>query len=273
MRGSAASIAPHCNSFSGLASCRKIISNLFLGRAGSATVLSGSVAGLEGGSQLALRRATSMRKTFTTGMAAVKKKSLCIQIKLQVVRVQQGPRSLTFGSLDTQHTHDISARSDPPALITASGVAITGYDWSARPEESRDVWAWQCPSRWWTSCSHMRSGGTRHQSTEGRHFPFGRMPSLIPSRGPRCILCTASFLWLRAGLGSPDLPLPAELAAAAAASWTCPQETPVRLGFYNWMCPCSEPSFGVPACLMQCACTAKVRHLPSQPSPGALSQS
>ncbi|XP_042550195.1 unconventional myosin-XVIIIa isoform X9 [Dipodomys spectabilis] len=63
---------------------KKIISNLFLGRAGSATVLSGSVAGLEGGSQLALRRATSMRKTFTTGMAAVKKKSLCIQIKLQV---------------------------------------------------------------------------------------------------------------------------------------------------------------------------------------------
>lgn len=63
---------------------KKIISNLFLGRAGGATVLSGSVAGLEGGSQLALRRATSMRKTFTTGMAAVKKKSLCIQIKLQV---------------------------------------------------------------------------------------------------------------------------------------------------------------------------------------------
>eukprot|EP00073_Rattus_norvegicus_P010689 NP_001165608.1 unconventional myosin-XVIIIa [Rattus norvegicus] len=63
---------------------KKIISNLFLGRAGTATVLSGSIAGLEGGSQLALRRATSMRKTFTTGMAAVKKKSLCIQIKLQV---------------------------------------------------------------------------------------------------------------------------------------------------------------------------------------------
>uniref|UniRef100_A0A8D1PNJ0 Unconventional myosin-XVIIIa n=1 Tax=Sus scrofa TaxID=9823 RepID=A0A8D1PNJ0_PIG len=63
---------------------KKIISNLFLGRAGSATVLSGSIAGLEGGSQLALRRATSMRKTFTTGVAAVKKKSLCIQIKLQV---------------------------------------------------------------------------------------------------------------------------------------------------------------------------------------------
>ncbi|XP_037663838.1 unconventional myosin-XVIIIa isoform X4 [Choloepus didactylus] len=63
---------------------KKVISHLFLGRAGGTTVLSGSIAGLEGGSQLALRRVTSMRKTFTTGMAAVKKKSLCIQIKLQV---------------------------------------------------------------------------------------------------------------------------------------------------------------------------------------------
>lgn len=97
--GYTASIVPCSNSFSGLASpCRKIISNLFLGRAGSATVLSGSIAGLEGGSQLALRRATSMRKTFTTGMAAVKKKSLCIQIKLQVVSVLQSPRSLSPGS-------------------------------------------------------------------------------------------------------------------------------------------------------------------------------
>ncbi|KAM8905211.1 unconventional myosin-XVIIIa isoform 8-T8 [Spinachia spinachia] len=63
---------------------KKNISGLFMGRASGATVLSGSVAGLEGSSQLALRRATSMRKTFTTGVAAVKKKSLCIQVKLQV---------------------------------------------------------------------------------------------------------------------------------------------------------------------------------------------
>lgn len=61
-----------------------------MGRAGSATVLSGSIAGLEGSSQLALRRATSMRKTFTTGVAAVKKKSLCIQVKLQVVSRREG---------------------------------------------------------------------------------------------------------------------------------------------------------------------------------------
>ncbi|XP_068455923.1 unconventional myosin-XVIIIa-like isoform X4 [Clinocottus analis] len=63
---------------------KKLISSLFAGRAAGATVLSGSIAGLEGVSQLSLRRATSMRKTFTTGVAAMKKKSLCIQIKLQV---------------------------------------------------------------------------------------------------------------------------------------------------------------------------------------------
>lgn len=66
--------------------CRKIISSLFMSRAGGTNVLSGSIAGLEGISQLSLRRATSMRKTFSAGMSAVKKKSLCVQIKLQVVR-------------------------------------------------------------------------------------------------------------------------------------------------------------------------------------------
>ncbi|XP_067288706.1 unconventional myosin-XVIIIa isoform X6 [Pseudorasbora parva] len=63
---------------------KKSISGMFVGRSSSAAVLTGSIAGLEGVSRLAMRRATSMRKTFTTGMAAVKKKSLCLQIKLQV---------------------------------------------------------------------------------------------------------------------------------------------------------------------------------------------
>eukprot|EP00066_Takifugu_rubripes_P020687 XP_011609953.1 PREDICTED: unconventional myosin-XVIIIa-like [Takifugu rubripes] len=67
-----------------LDSQKKIISSLFMSRAGGTNVLSGSIAGLEAISQLSLRRATSMRKTFSTGMSAVKKKSLCIQIKLQV---------------------------------------------------------------------------------------------------------------------------------------------------------------------------------------------
>uniref|UniRef100_A0A8C9SUD6 Myosin XVIIIAa n=1 Tax=Scleropages formosus TaxID=113540 RepID=A0A8C9SUD6_SCLFO len=63
---------------------KKNISSLFAGRGSGAVPLSGSIAGLEGVSQLAMRRATGMRKTFTAGMAAVKKKSPCIQIKLQV---------------------------------------------------------------------------------------------------------------------------------------------------------------------------------------------
>lgn len=82
---------------------------MFVGRSNSAAVLTGSIAGLEGVSQLALRRATSMRKTFTTGMAAVKKKSLLLQIKLQVVSFQDGPTpnnscsSKIFGLISTFH--------------------------------------------------------------------------------------------------------------------------------------------------------------------------
>ncbi|XP_028276195.1 unconventional myosin-XVIIIa isoform X9 [Parambassis ranga] len=103
---------------------KKNISGLFMGRASGATVLSGSIAGLEGSSQLALRRATSMRKTFTTGVAAVKKKSLCIQVKLQVdalidmVRRSKVhfvhcllPKAETVGGGDVRVTHGESPDS------------------------------------------------------------------------------------------------------------------------------------------------------------------
>ncbi|KAJ3589358.1 hypothetical protein NHX12_010203, partial [Muraenolepis orangiensis] len=63
---------------------KKSIRSLFLNRPAGSTVLSGSIAGLEAVSQMSLRRASGMRKSFTTGVAAIKKKSLCIQIKLQV---------------------------------------------------------------------------------------------------------------------------------------------------------------------------------------------
>ncbi|XP_074976223.1 unconventional myosin-XVIIIb isoform X1 [Caretta caretta] len=43
-----------------------------------------SVAGLEGNSQQALQRTGCVRKTFTSSFAAVKKKSVCAQIKLQM---------------------------------------------------------------------------------------------------------------------------------------------------------------------------------------------
>lgn len=109
---------------------RKIISSLFAGRGSSALVLSGSVAGLEGGSQLALRRATSMRKTFTTGVAAVKKKSLCIQVKLQVVS-----RGCRAG--DPTTTLCASCR---PALGTLNGTGV-------RPQRCRPVSLLSCPRR------------------------------------------------------------------------------------------------------------------------------
>lgn len=111
---------------------------------------------------------------------------------------------------------------------------------------------WIC---WYQSLlSWARAGPS--ESTEGHPFPFGRMPSLTPSRSRSCILCIASCPWQRAGPGSPVLPPPAE--SAAAASWTCLQETTARLGSCSWTCPCSAPSFGAPACLMPCACTGKV---------------
>ncbi|KAK2823185.1 hypothetical protein Q7C36_019785 [Tachysurus vachellii] len=98
---------------------KKNISALFLGRSSSATVLSGSIAGLEGGSQLALRRATSMRKTFTTGVAAVKKKSLCIQIKLQVDALMD-----TVRRSRVHFVHCLLPKTD--ALKTSSSAELQG---------------------------------------------------------------------------------------------------------------------------------------------------
>ena len=47
------------------------------------TTVSGSVAGIEGSH--ALRRASSIRRTFTSGTAGIKRKSLALQLKFQVV--------------------------------------------------------------------------------------------------------------------------------------------------------------------------------------------
>ncbi|XP_044139598.1 unconventional myosin-XVIIIa isoform X12 [Bufo gargarizans] len=109
---------------------KKIISSLFAGRAGTATVLSGSVAGLEGGSQLALRRATSMRKTFTTGVAAVKKKSLCIQIKLQVDAlidtIKKSKIHFVYCFLPKAESFTSGARLVPAARVGSSESDLSG---------------------------------------------------------------------------------------------------------------------------------------------------
>ncbi|KAM3936315.1 unconventional myosin-XVIIIa isoform 8-T8 [Leptodactylus fuscus] len=109
---------------------KKIISSLFAGRTGTATVLSGSIAGLEGGSQLALRRATSMRKTFTTGVAAVKKKSLCIQIKLQVDAlidtIKKSKIHFVYCFLPKAESLNSEARLVPAARVGSSESDLSG---------------------------------------------------------------------------------------------------------------------------------------------------
>ncbi|XP_033101042.1 unconventional myosin-XVIIIa-like [Anneissia japonica] len=61
---------------------KKNISSLFIGMSGSlpATMM-GSVAGIEGASSL--RRASSIRRAWTSGTAAIKRKSVCLQVKFQ----------------------------------------------------------------------------------------------------------------------------------------------------------------------------------------------
>ncbi|KAM9348019.1 unconventional myosin-XVIIIa-like [Symphorus nematophorus] len=106
---------------------KKIISSLFMSRVAGATVLSGSIAGLEGVSQLSLRRATSMRKTFTTGVAAIKKKSLCIQIKLQVDALLDMVRRSKI-----HFVHCILPKAD--ALKALSGSLFKGGECEAQGE-------------------------------------------------------------------------------------------------------------------------------------------
>jgi hypothetical protein len=50
---------------------------------GVSSALGGSVVGIEG--TQSLRRASSIRRTFTTGTAGIKRKSVCLQVKFTVV--------------------------------------------------------------------------------------------------------------------------------------------------------------------------------------------
>ncbi|XP_071848331.1 unconventional myosin-XVIIIa-like isoform X3 [Apostichopus japonicus] len=62
---------------------KKSISSLFVNSAGSLpNTMVGSVAGIQGSA--ALKRASSLRRAWTSGTAAIKRKSLCLQIKFQV---------------------------------------------------------------------------------------------------------------------------------------------------------------------------------------------
>ncbi|KAK4877864.1 hypothetical protein RN001_010370 [Aquatica leii] len=64
-------------------SCKEDISKLFVGARGlGASSFNGSVVGIEGSQSL--RRASSIRRTFTAGPAAMKRKSICLQIKFTI---------------------------------------------------------------------------------------------------------------------------------------------------------------------------------------------
>ncbi|XP_070572199.1 unconventional myosin-XVIIIa-like isoform X2 [Ptychodera flava] len=64
-------------------SSKSNISSLFLSMRGTLpSIMTGSVVGMEGSSSL--RRASSLRRSYTSGAAGIKRKSLCLQVKFQV---------------------------------------------------------------------------------------------------------------------------------------------------------------------------------------------
>ena len=63
---------------------RAEVSTVFTSMRGPiSSTVSGSVVGIDGSSSL--RRTSSLRRSYTTGAAGLKRKSLCLQIKFQVV--------------------------------------------------------------------------------------------------------------------------------------------------------------------------------------------
>ena len=63
---------------------RESLSRLFVfSRGPVSNTISGSVVGIEGSQSL--RRASSIRRAFTTGTAGIKRKSVCLQVKFTVV--------------------------------------------------------------------------------------------------------------------------------------------------------------------------------------------
>ena len=66
--------------------CRDDIGTLFQSvRSALSVTVAGSVASVDGSTSL--RRTSSMRRTCASGAAALKRKSACLQMKFQVVRV------------------------------------------------------------------------------------------------------------------------------------------------------------------------------------------
>lgn len=72
-----------------------------------------AVAGLEGCSQAALHRSACVRKSFASSFAAVRKRSVCAQLKLQAVSARGPPGSAPWGC--------VPQRPEPGVLLWACG--------------------------------------------------------------------------------------------------------------------------------------------------------
>lgn len=84
--------------------CRDDINKLFVAARGiGASGFSGSLVGIEGSQSL--RRASSIRRTFTAGTAAIKRKSICLQVSIHHFNLHFRKNSYIF-EFQTKFTVD-----------------------------------------------------------------------------------------------------------------------------------------------------------------------
>lgn len=106
---------PHCSpsTFSPLLPPRSAVQELVLPRRRAPRGCR-AVAGLEGCSQAALQRSACIRKTFASSLAAVRKRSVCAQLKLQAVS----------GALRPKHPGKGVPQAPCPAGLLARDAAL-----------------------------------------------------------------------------------------------------------------------------------------------------
>lgn len=132
---------------------------LFSGRA-SVPPLCRGLGGVEGGSQRSLERCGTVRKTLSSGMAALRRHSQCIAVKLQAVRETNEPLGSRF------HLPFVCKSSWLfPWLSLWAGCSGESDSASAAglPAvfecEDRWLWLW-CPSTACTAALHTPAAGT-----------------------------------------------------------------------------------------------------------------
>ncbi|VEN61655.1 unnamed protein product, partial [Callosobruchus maculatus] len=104
-------------------SSKEEISNLFVAVRGlGASSFSGSLVGIEGSQSL--RRASSIRRTFTAGTAAIKRKSICLQVKFTIdglIETLRRTKLRFVQCLLPQHNAGLCEASAPLIAAKASG--------------------------------------------------------------------------------------------------------------------------------------------------------